>query len=508
MAEDTELEDSFAEVARLIHAGDSSGASEAAAAIAARAQDPAVIARALAMQIGQLHNAGQTRDCPHLLDRAFAMAGQARDHSLLAGLYALAAGVAAEDSFERCVRYLVSGHRELDRVERPSRFTVQAAHDLAVAYSYTGFHAEAAGMAERTYSYGQSLGLAGGDHALPEIGVRRAVGLDQRGDTAGCVRQLWEVIDTWAARVPLAELWSVELHYYCYAAARLRALGEPAPDAAVQPAPGASGWEASDLRVLAAACAAIAGGNPHKALETLGSREFSAYTLGAAESSRLRALAHAAAGDYAAAWAADREAARLSSEATAPITQRLLESTKIQLDHEVLRHTVERYASEALTDPLTGLPNRRHCERWVDDLSDLHIPAIVGMLDLDDFSSVNNVHGHLGGDLVLQRVAATLARLLRGDDFVARYGGDEFVVVLPRIGLDAAHEIGGRLAAAVASEDWEAIVPGTPVSITIGWATLDLTDGLTNALDRADRQMLRGKPNGRTPPAVDMWPRK
>src|SRR5699024_4700246 len=144
------------------------------------------------------------------------------------------------------------------------------------------------------------------------------------------------------------------------------------------------------------------------------------------------------------------------------------------------------------------LPNRRHCERWVADLGELHVPSVVGMLDLDDFSSVNNVHGHLGGDLVLQRVAATLARMLRDDDFVARYGGDEFVVVLPRIDLDAAHEIGSRLAAAVAGEDWEAIVPGTPVSITIGWATLDLATGLTSALDRADREMLRAKPNGRT----------
>lgn len=497
MGEDIELEDGFAEVARLIRAGDSSAASEAAAALAARAQDPAVIAHALALQVGQLHNAGQTRDCPHLLDRAFALAAQAGDHSLLAALYALAAGVAAEDSFERCVRYLVSGHRELDHVDQPTQHTVQAARDLAVAYSYTGFHPEAVEMAERTYVYGRRLGLDSGEYALPEIGVRRAVSLDQRGDTAGCVRLLHEVLDTWRQRVLLSELWSVELYYYRYAAARLGTLGESTPEIPGELPPGASGWEAADLRVLAQACEAITSRRPHEALTLLDSRSINSYTLGVAEAPRLRALAYAAAGDHAAAWEADREAVRLSSEAMDPITQRLLESTKIQLDHEVLRHTVERYASEALTDPLTGLPNRRHCERWVADLGELHVPSVVGMLDLDDFSSVNNVHGHLGGDLVLQRVAATLARMLRDDDFVARYGGDEFVVVLPRISLDAAHEIGGRLAAAVAGEDWEAIVPGTPVSITIGWATLDLAAGLTSALDRADREMLRAKPNGR-----------
>ena len=498
MADDTQFEAAFAELAELIHAGDSDGASETAAAIAEHADDPSVVASALAFQIGQLHNAGHTRECPQLLDQAFAAATRSGDHSLLATLYALAASVATADSFERCVRYLVSGHRELDRVEQPTQHTTHAARDLAVAYSYAGFHSEAVALAERAYEYGEQLGLPSGDHALPEIGVRHAVCMDQRGDTVTAVELLQDVLNSWRCRVWLNELWSVELYYYCYAAARLRVLGHSTPETAVRIPVGASGWEASDLRVLTAACLAITDNRVQDALDLLDSREFSSYTLGPAEAPRLRALAHTAAGNLTTAWACDREAARLSCAALVPTTARLLESTKAQLDHEVLRHTVERYAREALTDPLTGLPNRRHCERWVDELNELRVPAVVGLLDLDNFHTVNSVHGHLGGDLVLQRVAATLARTLRGDDFAARYGGDEFVVVLPGITLEETADIGHRLISAMAAEDWDAIVPDTRVSVTMGWAALAADTDLAGALDRADHQMLRNKPASRT----------
>jgi len=457
-----------------------------------------VVASALALQIGQLHNAGKTRECPHLLDQAFAMATEAGDHSLLATLYALAASLATEESFERCVRYLVSGHRELDRVQRPTQHTTRAARDLAVAYSYAGFHSEAVALAERAYEYGERLELPNGDHALPEIGVRYAVCADQRGDTTTAIELLHDVLTSWRRRVWLSELWSVELYYYCYAAARLRVLGRSTPETAVRVPAGVGGWEASDLQVLTEACSAITDNRSADALALLDSREFSTYTLGPAEVPRLRALAYRTAGEITTAWACDREASRLSCVAIAPVATRLLESTKTQLDHEVLRHTVERYAREALTDPLTGLPNRRHCERWVDELDELAVPAVVGVLDLDDFHTVNGVHGHLGGDLVLQRVAATLARTVRGDDFVARYGGDEFVVVLPRIELADAGDIGHRLSGAIAAEDWDAIVPGTPISVTLGWAALAPDTDLASALDRADHQMLRSKPTGRT----------
>jgi diguanylate cyclase (GGDEF)-like protein len=169
-----------------------------------------------------------------------------------------------------------------------------------------------------------------------------------------------------------------------------------------------------------------------------------------------------------------------------------------RLAHEDLRRTVSRYADEALTDPLTGLPNRRHLERYVAAVVDKGEHAVIGVCDLDGFKAVNTEHGHLSGDLVLQRIAGVLARVMRQGDFVARYGGDEFVVVMPSAGLTEADEVGHRIAAAVAAEDWESLVPGTPVGVSIGWAEVTgtgtgLREALVTAFETADRAMLRSK---------------
>ena len=122
---------------------------------------------------------------------------------------------------------------------------------------------------------------------------------------------------------------------------------------------------------------------------------------------------------------------------------------------------------------------------------------MLGVLDLDGFKEVNTIHGHLVGDQVLEQVAAILSRTMRGEDFLARYGGDEFVIVLPRTGLAEGDEVADRLTAAVADHDWSALAPGTAVTLTIGLAELDGHTGLADAFEAADLLMLRGKRSGR-----------
>src|SRR5689334_24899613 len=91
--------------------------------------------------------------------------------------------------------------------------------------------------------------------------------------------------------------------------------------------------------------------------------------------------------------------------------------------------------------------------------------AVLGVCDLDGFKTVNTVHGHMSGDLVLQRIAGVLNRVMRRGDLVARYGGDGFVVVLTTASQDDAREMVRRSVCAVAGGVWGALVAGNAVAV-------------------------------------------
>ncbi len=117
----------------------------------------------------------------------------------------------------------------------------------------------------------------------------------------------------------------------------------------------------------------------------------------------------------------------------------------------------DRATEEVLTDPLTGLPNRRHLDKRI--IEEAHRTFRFGhqfsllMIDLDEFKDVNDSFGHPMGDSVLQQVATNLQRAVRGSDFIARYGGDEFAVILPESGREAATVVAEKLRVALASCD-------------------------------------------------------
>ncbi len=492
-------EDAFGEARRLFSVGDHEGVVGFAARLADGAVDPHTGSRALVMVIAALLNMGRPEECPPHLDRAFALIDGLKAPTVRGDLYALAGTIPSQESMDRAVRHLVQSSRELNQVETPTAEAANAWHNLAVAYSYVGFHGHALETAEQAYRCARDAGLGPGDHALPEIGVRRALSLDHLGDSDGCVAALREVLTVWPERFPISELWSIERLYYDYAQVRLALLTGSDEDrsAATRSLPAGftdlHGWEGQDLRLLGDACLAILRGRPQDALDQLHGESVREYTLGGAELDRVRALAHVATGDHKLAMAADRAAVRTANSATPMLRARLLDGTNTQLDHDALQRVVAQCVTQAMTDPLTGLPNRRHFDRYVAELVARDATAVVGVVDVDGFKAVNTVHGHLAGDIVLQRLAGVLASTIRSGDFVARYGGDEFVVVLPGVDLADAEGMRRRVEQAIAECNWSALVPGTPVSVTIGLAKLSEMPSITEALEAADGQMLRQK---------------
>jgi diguanylate cyclase (GGDEF)-like protein len=169
----------------------------------------------------------------------------------------------------------------------------------------------------------------------------------------------------------------------------------------------------------------------------------------------------------------------------------------LHLDHArafgTLRDTAER-------DPLTLLRNRRA----FDDIMEAEAarferyqrPLSLLMLDIDHFKSVNDIHGHEAGDEVLRRTARVLGGCVRDVDTAARFGGEEFVILLPETSLDAALDVAGRICAAVAASPVPWRTGLIPLTISIGAAACpgsaarpaDLIGAADEALYRAKRE--------------------
>lgn len=170
------------------------------------------------------------------------------------------------------------------------------------------------------------------------------------------------------------------------------------------------------------------------------------------------------------------------------LTQRLLVK---ELDES--RHALQR---QAHLDPLTGLLNRRAFEvrlRFeLESILDPENPGALMMIDLDKFKDVNDQHGHLTGDKVLKHVSQALRKAIRTSDILARWGGDEFLVLLPATQLEQAREVAGRVLQALEKNEARSKLPGR-VSASIGLASLRGYTSADEVIAAADAAMYDAK---------------
>jgi two-component system cell cycle response regulator len=175
-----------------------------------------------------------------------------------------------------------------------------------------------------------------------------------------------------------------------------------------------------------------------------------------------------------------------------------------------LRHSLQLSLEMAITDQLTGLFNRRYMARHLNTLiasaAETGKPTSFLILDIDYFKQVNDTYGHDIGDDVLREFAARISANVRGLDLACRYGGEEFVVVMPDTDMAFAYMVAERLRQAVADVPFQiSVKPGRlPITISIGITVSEgASDTAEALLRRADQALYRAKRDGRNRVVAD-----
>ena len=172
--------------------------------------------------------------------------------------------------------------------------------------------------------------------------------------------------------------------------------------------------------------------------------------------------------------------------------------------HDKLRDMLQRSVALAYTDTLTGVYNRRymnaHLDRKIMEIAETVKPVSLLMFDIDNFKSINDTYGHNAGDGVLVEMASRVSRGVRDIDLLSRYGGEEFVIVMPDADVEVAVSVAERVRGLVAGQPFS--ISGESetleVTISVGVATTrDPTETTEALIGRADEALYRAKGDGR-----------
>ncbi len=167
---------------------------------------------------------------------------------------------------------------------------------------------------------------------------------------------------------------------------------------------------------------------------------------------------------------------------------------------ELFRH-LEELEEFALQDDLTKLPNRRYIDSYMEAKYAEHMKHgdSIGLafLDIDHFRNFNNKYGHAVGDKVLKMVSATLKRVTRSQDFVGRWGGEEFLIVFSGVSEHSLYSMADRIRTMIELSGVKHGKEELHVTVSIGVTALKAHDTLATLLERADILLYQSKEEGR-----------
>ncbi len=180
------------------------------------------------------------------------------------------------------------------------------------------------------------------------------------------------------------------------------------------------------------------------------------------------------------------------------------EFQKAKKQTETLNKELKKIESEALTDALTGLQNRRAFDKSIQNLINDYNTAgkifSIIVLDVDHFKKFNDTYGHQIGDEVLKTVGDTLIKGLKGQDIPCRYGGEEFVILLPETNLTNAKIVAEQIRIRIAVRDLKdsnSKKEIEKITISLGVALIKSADTVKSVVERADKALYLAKESGR-----------
>lgn len=193
----------------------------------------------------------------------------------------------------------------------------------------------------------------------------------------------------------------------------------------------------------------------------------------------------------------------MKSASELEIVAKLGAARRVVSRQQRLDATVRELYGLATRDELTGLANRRFFFSEADRMLALGADIALVLFDLDDFKAVNDNYGHLAGDRILRDVGTLFLRRTRGEDLIARYGGDEFVMLVSALPPKTVEVLAARIGEEIAAIQWTFGTDTLHIGVSTGFSCASLLPSATlpRLLDAADRDLYKNKWVRRNPEA-------